>query len=139
MKTITQLSLSLFALSLAFTASADTITVESDLDVEGTLSIGDATVSVTDPEDTQSIDLSELATEGYVNEQISNATSGVVFEDTGIVAGSYLGSISPWTKLYLNNPIVNNYLASADKKFSVEFSGDLAKPNLGLLFDGNVH
>ena len=139
MKTITQLSLSLLTLSFAFAASADTITVESDLDVEGTLSIGDATVSVTDPENTQTINLSELATENYVDEQISNATSGAVFEDTGVVTGSYLGGVSPWTKLYLYNPIVNNYLASADKKFFVEFSGDLTKPNLGKLFDGNVH
>ena len=48
-------------------------------------------------------------------------------QDTTIVAGSYLGSVNPWTKLYLQNPIVNNYLASADKKFFVEFTGNLGK------------
>ena len=60
-------------------------------------------------------------------------------EDTAIVTGSYLGSVNPWGKLYLQNPIVNNYLASADKKFFVEFTGNLGNPDLGELFDGKIH
>lgn len=42
MKTLTKLFLSLLTLGVIYTASAETLTIESDLDVEGTLTVGDS-------------------------------------------------------------------------------------------------
>lgn len=82
---LTKQFLNLLTLSAVFAANAETLTVESDLAVEGSLSINNSTIEVTDPINPELIDLSSLATEDYVDSKISS------FEDKNLL------DLSSWT------------------------------------------
>ncbi len=65
--------------------------ISGDLDVEGALSLGSSIVEITDPENTQSVDLSLLTTKAYVDTEIEQSS---VIDSGGRASWGFSNTVS---------------------------------------------
>ena len=52
-------------------AAAETLTIESDVDIKGVLSVESPVINITDPDNSTTVDLSNLATKVYVDNEVA--------------------------------------------------------------------